>query len=115
MGTLISSVASAETVRKLTDLIGVNASEFLKSLNGAEQFIHQHFGQTGVYAAYIALIAITLYITAKLLKISFAILKYVVVPSVALAFVASLFLPFSFFYMLPVTLSLSSVALLFRG
>ena len=115
MGPLISSGAGAATLRKFAELIGVNSSEIIKALTGAEHFILQHFGQTGVYAAYITLAAITIYVLSKLLKLSFAILKYVVVPSVALAFVGSLFLPFSFFYMLPVTLSLSSVALLFRG
>lgn len=115
MGTLESSLTTLETLRKLGDATGIDLAGYAGMLSGAEQFVLQHFGQTGVYAAYIALGAIGLYIISRLIKMSFAVLKFVVAPSVALAFVGSLFLPFSFFYLLPVTVSLSSVFLLFRG
>lgn len=100
---------------KLANLAGIDFSWIGAAINQAEAFILAQFGQPGVYAAYIAALAIGLFLLVRILKITFAIIKYVVLPSVALAFVGSLILPVTFFYLLPVTVSLSSVYLLIRS
>lgn len=104
-----------EALRSVADFTGVDTSALVSVIQGATEFILNQFGESGVYAAYIALAAITILALGKLLKFSFSILKFVALPSVALAFVASIFLPQNFMYFLPVTVSLSSVFLLFRS
>lgn len=91
-----------------------NGSEASTVLTSFRQTILDQFGQNGLYAAYISCGAIALFVLVKILKLTFTILRVVVLPSVALAFVGSFFLPVSFYYLLPVTVSLSSVWLVFR-
>ncbi|MFQ5606469.1 MAG: hypothetical protein ACE5GA_00875 [Candidatus Zixiibacteriota bacterium] len=104
-----------EALRSVAEVTGQDMSGAISVIDSATRFILENFGQPGLYAAYIALAAILLLTLSRLLKLSFAIIKFVALPSVALAFVASIFLPQSFMYFLPVTVSLSSVFLLFRA
>ncbi len=104
-----------DALRSLADVTGFDTSGIVSVIQSATEFIVGQFGEPGLYAAYIALAAITIVALGKLLKLSFAIVKFVALPSVALAFVASIFLPQNFMYFLPVTVSLSSVFLLFRS
>ncbi|MCH7878750.1 MAG: hypothetical protein IH914_05505 [candidate division Zixibacteria bacterium] len=104
-----------EALRSLGDVTGIDTSVIVSVIQSATEFILGQFGEPGLYAAYIALASIAIVALGKLLKLSFAILKFVALPSVALAFVASIFLPQNFMYFLPVTVSLSSVFLLFRS
>ncbi len=114
---LYSALISADSpvVDKVAEFAGIDSSVLGQYFEGAKTYILENFGESGLYATYIALAAITVFVLSKLFKLSFAILKLVVVPSVALAFVATFFLPQSFFHFLPVTVSLFSVLLLFRG
>ncbi len=104
-----------EALRSLADVTGFDTSALVSVIQSANEFILNQFGEPGLYAAYIALAAITILALSQLLKLSFAVIKFVALPSVALAFVASIFLPQNFMYFLPVTVSLSSVFLLFRS
>lgn len=81
----------------------------------ARSYILENFGQEGLYAAYIVLASVVVFILIKVLSISFTVVKIVIVPSLAIAFVASLLLPFNFFYLLPITASIFSVGLLIKG
>lgn len=79
------------------------------------QFIQMHFGMAGVVAALILMVAIVILIVAKLLKIAFDVLRFVLLPAVVVTFVATFFLPFSFVYILPVSVALFSVVLFIKG
>ncbi|HOD67068.1 MAG TPA: hypothetical protein PK186_10025 [candidate division Zixibacteria bacterium] len=82
---------------------------------GAQEWIVAHFGQNGLYAAAFIGAALGLYLILQLIRITLAALKYLVVPGVGLALLGSLVLPFSFFFLLPITLSACSLVLLFKG
>ncbi len=79
------------------------------------QFIQTHFGTPGLVAALILGLSILVLIAVKLLKIAFDVLRFVVIPSVVVTFLATFFLPFSFVYILPVTVALFSVVLIVKG
>jgi len=79
------------------------------------QFIQTHFGTPGLIAALILSLSILALIAVKLLKIAFDVLRYVVIPSVVVTFIATFFLPYSFVYILPVTVALFSVVLIIKG
>ena len=81
----------------------------------AHSYIFENFGQEGIYAAYIVLASVIVYVLAKALNISFTVVKIFIIPSLATAFIASLLLPFSFFYILPITASIFSIGLLMKG
>jgi hypothetical protein len=81
----------------------------------AVQFIQTHFGTPGLIAALILSLSILALIAVKLLKIAFDVLRYVVIPSVVVTFIATFFLPYSFVYILPVTVALFSVVLIVKG
>jgi len=73
------------------------------------------FGSPGLIAAAILLLAITILLLAKIVHITFDVVRYVVIPSVAVTFIATYFLPYSFTYILPVTVALFSVVLIFKS
>ena len=77
--------------------------------------IIEHFGPNGLIAAYIVAAALILVLVSRLAKIGFATARYLVLPAVALAFLGSFVLPYSFFMLLPVTVTACSLVLLFKG
>lgn len=93
----------------------VKAGEYSGTIMSARQYVLDNYGQTGLIAAYITLGALALYIISRLVMMAFSALKWLVVPSIALAFLASLLLPVSFGTALPVTITLCSLVLLFKG
>ncbi|UCD63637.1 MAG: hypothetical protein JSW34_12975 [Candidatus Zixiibacteriota bacterium] len=101
--------------RNLANNAAKKADEYSGVIGSIQGVIVEHFGQNGLYAAYIFLAIFILFIFAKLAKITFSTVKWVVVPSVALAFVGSFFVPYSFVALLPVTVTFCSLFLLFKG
>jgi len=101
--------------KALADDASQKVDEYSGVIGSVQNVIVEHFGQNGLYAAYIFLAVFILFIAAKLAKITFSTVKYVVVPSVALAFVGSLFIPWSFPALLPITVTFCSLFLLFKG
>ena len=101
--------------KALADDASQKVDEYSGVIGSVQNVIVEHFGQNGLYAAYIFLSVFILFIAAKLAKITFSTVKYVVVPSVALAFVGSLFIPWSFPALLPITVTFCSLFLLFKG
>ena len=100
-----------ETLSEVTE----KADEYTGFLGSIGEMIVQQFGQNGLIAAYIALAALVLLLASRLTKITFSTLKYLVVPAIAIAFVGSYFLPYSFIGLLPVTVTFCSLVLLFKG
>ena len=79
------------------------------------QFIEDKFGTAGVIAAALLLVSIVGLLLAKVTKLSFNLVRFVVIPSVAVTFIATYFLPYSFVYILPVTVAFFSVVLMVKG
>ncbi len=91
------------------------AGELSGAVGSAQNFILEQFGQNGLYAAYIVAAALGIFILSKLVKLTISTVKYLVIPSMALAFVGSFFVPYSFPTLLPVTVTICSLFLLFKG
>ncbi len=84
-------------------------------IGAAKNFVQGHFGIPGLIAAGILLLSVAAILVMKIIKISFDILRYVVIPSVAITFIATYFLPLSFAYILPVTVAFFSIVLLVKS
>ncbi len=102
-------------IQEIAERASVSFSEYGTVMSQIQQFILDNFGPKGLYAAYISAAAVGLLLFWKMVKLSFAALKYMVLPAVALAFVGSFFLPYTFTTLLPVTVSGCSLFLLFKG
>ncbi|UCD93670.1 MAG: hypothetical protein JSU69_07820 [Candidatus Zixiibacteriota bacterium] len=81
----------------------------------AKVFIQDRFGTPGLIAAGLLLLSIVGLLLSKAFKMSFDIVRYVVVPAMAVTFVATYFLPYSFVYILPVTVAFFSIVLIVKG
>jgi len=102
-------------VKQVAESAAKQADEYTGFLGSVQALIVEHFGQNGLYAAYIMAAAFVLFVVAKLAKITFSTLKFLIIPAVALAFLGSFFVPYSFVALLPVTVTFCSLFLLFRG
>lgn len=102
-------------VKSLADQATARADEYSGGLDVAKAYIVEHFGETGLIATYIALAVLVLFIVSRLAKLTFSAVKYLVIPALALAFLASIFLPYSFAAALPVSVTVCSLFLLFKG
>lgn len=109
------SPALISQVKQVADEAAVRAEEYSGALGETKGWILEHFGQNGLYAAYIGAAVIILFLVSKMAKLTFSAVKYLVIPALALAFLASLFTPFSFAAALPVSVTVCSLFLLFRG
>lgn len=87
----------------------------LAALAPIKEMISNQFGWPGLMAAYIAAGVIGLLLIWRITKLTFAALKYLVVPALALAYIVSLLSPYSFATALPVTVTLCSLLLLAKG
>jgi hypothetical protein len=102
-------------IQDISRQAGATAEQYSGVFGSAKGFILENFGQSGLIAAYIAVAALAVFLISRLAKITFSTLKYMIIPAAALAFVGSFFLPYSFFALLPVTVTASSLILLFKG
>jgi hypothetical protein len=67
----------------------------------ANVYLHGHFGLAGQVTLNLALIAFLFLVLFKISKVVFNLLIYVVIPSLALSFIASFVLPYTFLMVLP--------------
>lgn len=100
---------------KLADEASVKAEEYSGAIGPVKGFIVENFGQNGLYAAYIVVAIMVLFIVSRVAKLTFSTLKFLVIPALALAFLATLFLPLSFAAALPASVTVCSLFLLFKG
>ena len=101
--------------KELAETAATKADEYSGVLGSIRELILEHFGHNGLLAAYVAGGVLLLVLVSRLFKISFAALKYLVIPSLVLAGLASYFTGFSFAVSLPVTVAACSLVLLFKG
>jgi hypothetical protein len=111
----MNKLAVIDQLGRYADQASQKAHEYSGFLASAREYILDTFGPNGLIAAYIVMAAILIFILSKLVKLTFATLKYLVIPAVGMAFVASLVLPYSFVTALPVTVTVCSLFLLFKG
>lgn len=82
--------------------------------DSVQQFIINHFGQNGLYAAYLLGAAVGALLVYKILKLSFEVILFVVLPSAISAFVLTYVLPYDFSHLLPATAALFTLGLVLR-
>ena len=80
-------------VHKLLERASDLLHECLSGIGSVKGLIVEHFGHNGLIAAYIVLAVLTIVIVSRLAKITFATFKYLIIPSIVLAFVGSFLLP----------------------
>ena len=102
-------------VKQLTDDAALKAEEYSGIIGSVKGLIIDNFGQNGLIAAYIAAATLIVFVISRLAKITFSTIKFLVIPALALAFIGSFFVPYSFFALLPVTVTASSLILIFKG
>jgi hypothetical protein len=110
-----TDAAIASQARQIAHRATEQASEYAGFLQPLRDWILSSFGETGLIAAYLVLTAIVLLVVGKIGKVAFSTLKYVAIPALALAFIGSIVLDYSFFGLLPVTVTGCSLVLLFKG
>ncbi len=96
----------------LEQIVSIDPSGLLGS---GLQYVRSQFGTPGVIAAAVLSLSILGLVAAKILKIVFDVLRYVVLPSVVVTFIATFFLPYSFVNILPAAVAVFSVVLIVRG
>lgn len=102
-------------IKSAADNAAARAEQYSGLFGQAKAFIIANFGETGLMVAYLAAAVLVLAIMARLAKITFSALKYLVLPAVGLAFLGTFFFPYSFFAMLPVTVTACSLVFLFKA
>jgi hypothetical protein len=80
----------------------------------AQRYILEHFGQNGLYAAYLLGAAFGALIIYMILKLSLQLVVFVVIPAALSAFILTYFLPYDFYHMLPATAALFTLGLVLR-
>lgn len=80
-----------------------------------QQYIQNQFGTNGVIAAYVLSGALGIAVFSKLVRVGFAALIYLVAPALLLAWIGSLFLPYDFSFLLPITTATCSLVFLFKA
>ena len=102
-------------MKDLADEASAKAGEYSGFLGEVRHFILENFGSNGLIAAYIVLAAFIVLVVSKIAGLTFSALKFLVLPAIVLAFLASLFLPYSFFTALPITVTVCSLIMIFKG
>ena len=104
-----------DTIQSLLAKVTDGAGDLAATFALAKNYILDHFGSNGLLAAYGVAVVITLLVLYQLVRITWMAVKYVAIPSVALAYLASFVMPYPFASVLPVTVALCSLVLLFKG
>ncbi len=72
-------------------------------------------GMTGTLALYLTVGTLALLVLWRMVRLSFDVIRCVVIPAVVVAFVGAWLMPFSFYHILPVSAALFSGVLLLKG
>jgi len=110
---LLSDLASVLT--GVTEWVTTQSATWGTTIAVAKAWILEHFGNHGLIAAMVVLGVMAVFVVSQLIRLTLATIKYLVIPSVILAYLASLFLPVTFTTALPVTVTGCSLVLLIKG
>ena len=111
----MSEITLLSQAQELSGKVSEKFDEYSGAFGSVKGLIIEHFGQNGLIAAYIVAAVLILMLVSRLVKITFATFKYLIIPAIALAALGTFVLPYSFFMMLPVTVTACSLILLFKG
>lgn len=111
----MSNISLLTQLSEMGDRAAVEADNVSGGLGSIKALILEHFGPNGLTAAYVVVAVIVLVVVWRLTKITFATLKYLVVPAIALAVLGTFVLPYSFVMLLPMTVVGCSLVLLVKG
>ena len=82
---------------------------------GALNIFHPvHFGQTGLYAAYLVGAAFAALMIYMIMKLTLQLAVFVIIPAAISAFILTYFLPYDFQHLLPATAALFTLGLVLR-
>lgn len=81
----------------------------------AHGYLIENFGQTATLAIYLAALALVLLALFRSVKFSFDLLRFVLVPTVAVSFLGSLLLSYSFLTIVPFAAIVFSTFLFLKG
>ena len=101
--------------KEWAEIAASRADEYSGVFASTRSYIVDHYGENGLIAAYIAVAAIILVLVSRLAKITFSTIKYLIIPAVALAFVATYFVSEPLYAILPVTVTAGALLLLLKG
>ena len=73
------------------------------------------FGQSGLLAFYIVIISVSVVVLWKAVSLLFAIIRYLILPTVILAWIGSMIFPYPFTTLLPVSAAGCSLILLYKA
>ena len=102
-------------LKDAADRASLAAEEYSGIAGTIKGYIIDHFGENGLIASYVLLGVISLLLVAKVAKLTLSTLKFLVIPSIVLAVLATFVLHASFLVALPVTVTCCSLFLLFKG
>jgi len=95
------------------------AELFVSSIPEQAQDFHSYLidncGQTITMAIYLAVVALVLLAVHRGVKLSFDLLRFVVIPTIAVGFIGSLVIPYSFFHIVPFAAIVFSTLLFLKG
>ncbi len=100
-----------ELLQQLTGLL----ETLPDGLASAKDALLDKFGTPGLIAVILLCLSAAVLLIMKITKISFDVIRYVVIPSVVLSFIATQILPYSFVFILPLTVSFFSLVLIVKG
>ena len=88
---------------------------FSGSVASLQELIVKHFGDNGLIAAYLVAGVLAIVIAMHLVKILLHAIKYLIVPSIAVALIGTMFTSYSFAFLFPASVILFALVLLFKG
>ncbi len=104
-----------EALAPYWETVKVAVASVLDLIAGGEDAIRDQFGWGGLVATYAALAAVVIFVAARLFKLSFAMIKFLVAPALILAFLVTILTDIAFAAALPVTVAACSLFLVIKG
>lgn len=102
-------------VSQILDALAQIATVPIRLIEEANLFFYSHLGFYGQLAFDLLLLYLLFLVAYKITRAIFDTALYVVIPSVILSLVSSLFLPYAFGYILPVCVAALIVVNIFRS
>ena len=104
-----------EIVETVFARLCVLASQVGVNILGYHKMLIDQVGEKLTMGIYLCAAILILLVVFKVFKLAFNILRFVIIPSVVLAYIASMFLSFSFLAAMPVAGALFSVLLFIKS
>lgn len=104
-----------ETLVNISNLLISALSTMAGLFNSLASQIGTRYGQSGLLAYYLVSVVVVVLAAWKIVSLLFAILRFLILPAVILAWLGSLFFPYSFATLLPISAAGCSLVLLYKA